>query len=230
MYYSISMPRFSTSHIQNVLSQQIPELGLPKDSSSLLVVISVFIFALCASSGLGVLFIALIDFGNELELSSEVYIAVAILAPLLGFGVGYLTNNSDGWSSSLNDRWAERDRSSLGYSRRHDREIFDGCALFLFQAAGGFVYATGQQLYQHFRPTPGASALSDLELATSIVVHLVDNGSTSIDDLTESLAAQGVDRLQLTKVVGLLRQGGLFDLRSLDNLSIKSDKIVLFGD
>lgn len=224
------MPRFSTPHIQNVLSQQIPELGLPKGSSSLLVVLSVFIFALCASSGLGVLFTALMDFGNELELSNEVYIAVAILAPFLGFGVGYLTNNSDGWIDSLSERWVERDRNRSGYFRRQDGEIFAGCGLVLFQAAGGFVYATGQQLYQHFRPTPGASALSDLELATSIVVHLVDNGSTSVDDLTESLAAQGIDRLQLAKVVGLLRRGGLFDPRSLDNLSIKSDKIVLFGD
>lgn len=163
----------------------------------------------------------------EVDLDDSVYLLVALIAPLAGLGVGYLSKDSlASPGSDIAERALRRETSSfgLGYGRDDQaNQVQAGCLIFALQTAAGGIYSSAAALASYTKPGHEA----EKALATSIVAHLLEPGPTATNDLTESLAEQGVARPAIGSTLSLLRKAAILE-PSPDRLALSPVKRHLF--
>lgn len=168
-----------------------------------------------------------IAFYLRMDLDDTVYMLVALLAPVAGFLVGYLAKDSlSSPGARLTESALARETSSfgIGYGRDDQANLAGaGCLIFLLQTLAGGIYSSAAALGSYSKPG------HEIEkgLGASIVAHLLEHGPTSTGDLTESLAAQGIERAQIGSTLSLLRKATVLE-PTPDRLSISPLKRHLF--
>ena len=212
--------------IRSVLASEVPEFQVSRTPTTILGVLLALFLSVSLSAFVGVAGAWLLAEILEFNYGDWFLTTVAVVTPIVGFVVGYLSRDSlASPGSKMVERSLTQETSSWG-SLTDDRgdDAMTGCFIFMLQSLAGSVYASATQLFQLF----GKSHESERELAVSIVNHLLVEGRTATDRLAEALQEQGVPKDRTRSTVALLRKAAVLE-PGPDELAIAPHKRHLFG-
>lgn len=182
------------NQIRKVLREEIPEFKTPGGVAGLFNSLFMLVASVGLSSVVGLGICWFLAAMIETDLEDTTMMAAMIISPILGFFVGYLTRNSLLLPG-------QPDRSTSDYEVGDDGELA-GCLFYFLHMLGSSVYYSVTQLFTGF----GKDRSKELELAVSIVSHLLRNGEAATTKLAESLIDQGVPRERVRDTLVLLRE------------------------
>lgn len=189
-HYDSAMVTFDPDRIRDALRKEVP--AFQGTGEGFLGNSFMLIGSIGLASIVGLATVWLFCEMMETDYEDSTLVAGMIIFPVLGFVVGFLTR----------DNPLLPGQSSLTSSASDHENELGGCLLAFLHMLSSSIYSSFTRLFSGF----GKDRSGELELAVSIISHLLHNGATPTSKLAESLTDQGVPRDRVRDTLGLLRQ------------------------
>ncbi len=192
--YNTKVTRPDPDRIRKVLRDEVAEFKAPGGVAGLFNSLLMLVASVGLSSVVGSGFFWIFAAMMEMDYEDSTIIVAMVCSPILGFILGYLTRDSLLLPGHTN-------RTASDYEIGEDNELL-GCLFYFLHMLGSSVYHSVTQLLNGF----GKDRSKELELAVSIVSHLLIKGQAPTAKLADSLIDQGVPRERVRDTLVLLRE------------------------